>query len=215
MAKDIPTFRVDIAEGMIPVDTVATSRLFAYCIEADKGPINTPTLVTSNKEALRTFGVDFEPHFYQNPEGVVIIRVGFEGTAKGKIEYKNNNKTLLTIESKYEGKCEDKVKVVKNLSEDGYNVSVTIKDIISKKYQGIPTLAQVADKINKVFGNYLVATTSDDYKNITSEPVTLTCTDNSNEGKLLGGSNGKMLNTSEKSQKFLKPLKKLMIQLTD
>ena len=48
MATGIPTFRVDIAEGMIDVDTSA-DRLFAYCIEANKGPINTPTFVSSNK----------------------------------------------------------------------------------------------------------------------------------------------------------------------
>ena len=88
MATGIPTFRVDIAEGMINVDTSA-DRLFAYCIEADKGPINEPTFVASNKEALRKFGTDFAPHFYQNPTGLVITRVGFSDMAPGKIEYKD------------------------------------------------------------------------------------------------------------------------------
>ena len=73
MATGIPTFKVDIAEGMIDVDTSA-DRLFAYCIEADQGPVNVPTFVASNKEALRIFGVDFTPHFYQNPTGLVITK---------------------------------------------------------------------------------------------------------------------------------------------
>ena len=72
MATGIPTFRVDLAEGMIDVDTSA-DRLFAYCIEADKGPINTPRFVSSNKEAMRIFGVDFAPHFYQNQSGIFLL----------------------------------------------------------------------------------------------------------------------------------------------
>ena len=53
MATGIPTFRVDLAEGMIDVSTSA-DRLFAYCVEADKGPINVPTFVASNKECTET-----------------------------------------------------------------------------------------------------------------------------------------------------------------
>ena len=56
MATGIPTFRVDLAEGMIDVDSTSADRLFAYCIEADRGPINEPTFVASNREALKTFG---------------------------------------------------------------------------------------------------------------------------------------------------------------
>ena len=131
MATGIPTFRVDIAEGMIDVDTSA-DRLFAYCIEADKGPVNTPTFVASNKEAMRIFGVDFAPHFYQNPTGLVICRVEFKDMAPGVIEYKGLvevtkeeedeqgnkttttslvEKTLLTVKAISPGPCKHKVKI--------------------------------------------------------------------------------------------------------
>ena len=116
MATGIPTFRVDIAEGMINVDASA-DRLFAYCIEANKGPINTPTLVYSNKEAVRLFGVDFAPHFYQNPTGLVINRVGFTDMEKAQALYKgtvnNEQKTLMTVTAKYEGPCKHTVKIAK------------------------------------------------------------------------------------------------------
>ena len=107
MATGIPTFRVDLAEGMIDVNSTSADRLFAYCIEADRGPINVPTFVASNREALKIFGVDFAPHFYQGSTGLYIIRVGFEGAQPAKVEYKANingqEKTVLTITSVYSG----------------------------------------------------------------------------------------------------------------
>ena len=66
MATSIPTFKLEISEGMIDVDQSA-DRLFGYCIEASKGPVLEPTFVASNAEAKRIFGIDFAPHFYQKP----------------------------------------------------------------------------------------------------------------------------------------------------
>ena len=86
MATGIPTFRVDLAEGMIDITDTSADRLFAYCIEADRGPINEPTFIASNKEAKKIFGVDFAPHFYQGSTGLIIVRVGFEGAQSAKIE---------------------------------------------------------------------------------------------------------------------------------
>lgn len=163
MATGIPTFRVDIAEGMIDVDTSA-DRLFAYCIEADQGPVNIPTFVASNKEALRIFGVDFAPHFYQNPTGLVINRVGFTDMAKGKIEYKDKNgKLLLTVEAKYPGPCKHKVKIAPALVGDGLSLTVDIDGVTSKNYQNLRTLKKVADRINNRFSDFLKATLVDDF----------------------------------------------------
>ena len=110
MVNGIPIFRVELAEGLIDAQNNA-ERTFGYCIEANKGPINKPTFIASNKEAINKFGIDFAPHFYQNPTGLVIVRVGFEGAKAGQIEYKAKftenetevQKTVLTIKAKSPG----------------------------------------------------------------------------------------------------------------
>lgn len=164
MATGIPTFRVDLAEGMIDVDTSA-DRLFAYCVEADKGPVNTPTFVASNKEAMRIFGVDFAPHFYQSPTGLVITRVGFTDMAPGKIEYKDKTgKIVLTVEAKSPGPCKHKVKIAPALVGDGLSLTVDIDGITSKNYQNLRTLKKVAERINSRFSDFLHATLADDFK---------------------------------------------------
>ena len=196
MATGIPTFRVDLAEGMIDVDTSA-DRLFAYCVEADKGPVNVPTFVASNKEAMRIFGVDFAPHFYQSPTGLVIVRVGFSDMAPGKIEYKDDaGKTVMVVESTSPGPCKHKVKIAPALVGDGLSLTVNIDGVTSKNYQNLKTLKKVADRINSRFSNYLKATLTSDYNEATFDNKTIT-TDNT-DGTLSGGTNGYMLDATGK-----------------
>lgn len=224
MATGIPTFRVDLAEGMIDVDTSA-DRLFAYCIEADKGPVNTPTFVASNKEAMRIFGVDFAPHFYQNPTGLVLTRVGFTDMAPGQIEYKGlvevpikdeegnvtgtklEDKVLLTIKATSPGPCKHKVKVAQALVGDGLSLTVDIDGVTSKNYQNLKSLKKVAERINNRFSNYLVATLNKDFDEATfkNENFNVVVTQESGKekkvprkttGELLGGTNGYMLDTT-------------------
>ena len=76
MVNGIPIFRVELAEGLIDADNNA-ERIFGYCIEANKGPVNEPIYVASNAEAKRIFGVNFAPHFYQKGSGLILCRVGF------------------------------------------------------------------------------------------------------------------------------------------
>ena len=217
MATGIPTFKVDIAEGMINVDTSA-DRLFAYCIEADKGPINEPTFVASNKEALRKFGKDFAPHFYQNPTGLVIIRVGFDGAKEGEIVYsgkKTGSQTadkLLTIKARYPGPCKHKVIINHSLIGDGLSLSVVIDDVTSKNYQNLKDLKKVAERINSRFGDFLVAEFELDsngvplYDELENDKKTrkylnanLVFPEN-NTGDLVGGTNGYMLRSSDQQK---------------
>ena len=197
MATGIPTFRVDISEGIIDVDTSA-DRLFAYCIEADRGPVNTPKYVASNKEAQRIFGkqnADFAAHFYQNPTGLVINRVGFSDMKKGSRSYKGKvsgvEKTLLTITAKYEGPCKHTVKITKSLVGKGLNLVIDIDEVTSKKYQNIKTLKLVADKINNNFSDFIKAELTTDYNEKTFKNSDFI---DDTTGTLDGGSNGVMLN---------------------
>ena len=217
MATGIPTFRVDIAEGMIDVDTSA-DRLFAYCIEADKGPINTPRFVSSNKEAMRIFGVDFAPHFYQNPTGLVIVRVGFEGAKEGEIVYKgkktgsDTEDALLTIKAKYPGPCKHKVKINHALIGDGLSLTIYIDGVTSKNYQNLKDLKKVAERINNRFSDFLEAKfTLDENGNIIYDELendrktrkylnsNLVLPDN-NDGALAGGTNGYMLRAKDQQK---------------
>lgn len=202
MATGIPTFRVDLAEGMIDVDTSA-DRLFAYCVEADKGPVNVPTFVASNKEALRIFGIDFAPHFYQNPTGLVITRVGFTDMATGKIEYKDKTgKVVLTVEATSPGPCKHKVKIAPALVGDGLSLTVDIDGVTSKNYQNLRTLKKVAERINNRFSEFLHATLAEDFKEAefnnkdldVPNMDTLTEEEKAKVGLLTGGTNGYMLN---------------------
>lgn len=180
MATSIPTFKLDITEGMIDVNASA-DRLYGYCIEASKGPVMEPTFCASANEVQRLFGVDFKPHFYQNPTGIVICRVAFDGMEKAKVEYKAkalkkkedsneyeidstaaNEFVVLTIESTTEGPSNSKVTIEKSKSGSGYNVSITT-DATSKTYQNVSTLEKVVRKINSRFGTYLKASLSREY----------------------------------------------------
>ena len=219
MATSIPTFKLDISEGMIDVNTSA-DRLYGYCIEADKGPVMVPTFCASSKEAKRIFGVDFLPHFYQNPTGIVICRVEFDNMAKGEVDFKaypldeqgavDTNGTpfvALKIQAKTEGPCNDRVVINKSSSGNGYNVAITTS-VTSKTYQNVPTLEKIVKKIESRFGNYLHAELTDEYKAQTDSkkgqgkkflrdqfifPSPEELLDG--YGNLVGGSNGTMKNT--------------------
>lgn len=179
MATSIPTFKLQISEGMIDVDQSA-DRLFGYCVEAPKGPVLDPIFVASNTEAKRIFGVDFAPHFFQKPTGLVICRVGFEKMAKAKIVYqaypmKNtetdnskppvwevdkteaNKRNILSVEASSDGASNHRVLITKSLTGAGYNLSVTIDGVTAKNYQNLRNLTSVVKKINSKFGNYLEA----------------------------------------------------------
>ena len=52
MVNSIPTFKLDVSEGIIDVDRSA-DRLFGYCVEASKGPVLEPIFVASNTEAKK------------------------------------------------------------------------------------------------------------------------------------------------------------------
>lgn len=174
MATGIPTFRLELSEGIVDVDTSA-DRLFGYCIEAKKGPVMEPTYVASSAEAERIFGVDFAPHFYQKPTGLVICRVGFDGMKESSITYKiykhktpitdDNDQILETekipaivISSTTKGTANYKVNISRSLtSTKTYSLTVTIDGVTSRKYQSLPNLESIVKRINNKFGQYLYA----------------------------------------------------------
>ena len=84
--KSYPTFQLKISEEPIYNDASKT-KLFGYAIEAPRGPVGEPTYVASNEEAVRIFGVDFAPHFYQKPTGLILTRVGLPNAKSASITY--------------------------------------------------------------------------------------------------------------------------------
>ena len=96
--KSYPTFQLKISEEAIYSNT-SKERLFGYAIEAPKGPINEPTFVASNEEAIRIFGVDFAPHFYQKGGGIIITRVGLPNAKSASITYCVETTTTQTQEN--------------------------------------------------------------------------------------------------------------------
>ena len=205
MAENIPTFRVNIDEAGIVDADASADRLFAYCIEADRGPVMEPKFIASATEAQRLYGVDFRPHFYQNPTGLLITRVGFEDMKYAYVEYKayplkdgeNDTRvpdtsaepeTVLTIAAKYEGPCKHKVKIVKAASSgEGFNLTVDIDDgvregedklLISKQYQNL-SLEEIVSRINRTFGDFIQAKLHEDNYEAKYVPVGVTPEENS------------------------------------
>ena len=93
--KSYPTFQLKISEEAI-YSNASKEKLFGYAIEAPKGPIDEPTFIASNEEALKTFGVDFAPHFYQKSGGLVITRVGLPNAQSASITYCVKTTTVST-----------------------------------------------------------------------------------------------------------------------
>lgn len=168
MVVSIPTFRLKITEGLIDVDTSA-DRLFGYCIEAPKGPVMEPTFVASAAEAEEMFGVNFKPHFYQKPTGLVICRVGFDLMKKASFTWNVNLNTdaegekdivpAITIEAVDPGVVNHKFLIAPSLSNvSTYSLTVDINGVTSKKYQSLPNLKSIVKRINNKFGAYVKAT---------------------------------------------------------
>ena len=56
---------------------------WATTVEATKGPVNQPTLVTTANQAFAIFGVDMRPYFAQGAESLIIVRVAAGEPTKG------------------------------------------------------------------------------------------------------------------------------------
>lgn len=181
MVKGIPIFKVTLAEGLFNQD-VNHDKLFAYAIEANKGPIGEPTYISSAEEGMRIFGVNFAPHFYQGGSTIVVYRVAFKGSAAPSLTYKayttdytleqlNPLKTetyiapenresidVLKITSTRNGTPKHKVNLCQSVTNaNAYNLTVTIDGVGSKKYQNISSLENVKKKINNKFADYIKA----------------------------------------------------------
>ena len=208
MVESIPTFRLTISEGGLDIEENA-DKLFGYCVEANKGPILTPTFCSTNEQVKKIFGLDFAPHFYQNPTGVVICRVGFPNAKSSSIAYQMTEKeatvpdspetiTILKVESVEKGTTPIVVNVTENaLSAGTYNLYIKIPDVLEKTYNAIPSLFSVCKRLNSNYGTYIKATYDPDNKlaTLSKEETDFDFVADSNNGALQGGSIGVYTNT--------------------
>ena len=219
MVKGIPIFKVTLTEGLFNQD-INSDKLFAYAIEANKGPIGEPIHVSSAEEAMRIFGVNFAPHFYQGGSGLVLYRVAFKDATAPSLIYKayttdytveqlnsiapENRETVdvLKITATTPGTPKHKVNLCQSITNaNAYNLTVTIEGVGSKKYQNISSLANVVKRINSKFAEYIQAellVDEDELKNNGYKPSRLFYSQDE-QGNVIdtlsGGSNGKMLKT--------------------
>lgn len=178
--KSYPTFQLKISEEAI-YSNASKERLFGYAIEAPKGPINKPTFIASNDEAIKTFGIDFAPHFYQKSGGLIITRIGLPNAKSASITYCVETTTITTTPAEEEGQeasvtetktymeaftitAVDKgesnirVKVIKSLGvTGGYTLIVDIPDVTSRTINNLPTIRDIVKTINNKFAAYLKA----------------------------------------------------------
>lgn len=164
MVNGIPIYKVDFAEGLLKRE-FDSSKTFGYCIEANKGPVGEPIYISSNSEAMRIFGVNFAPHFYQKGTGIKVCRVEFPGMTAPSLTYKakvadsgDDTVDVLKVTSTTPGTAQHQVNIVKSpTSSKAYNLTVTIEGVGSKKYQNLSSLANVVKKINSKFADYITA----------------------------------------------------------
>lgn len=178
--KSYPTFQLKISEEAIYTNA-SRDRLFGYAVEAPKGPIDTPTFIASNEEAIQTFGIDFAPHFYQKSGGLIVTRVGLPNAKSASITYCVKTTTTTTTPPEQEGgeptvssttsymeafvvtavdKGESaiKVKVIESLGvTGGYTLIVDIPDVTSRTFNNLATFRDIVKTINNHFAAYLKA----------------------------------------------------------
>ena len=210
MVVNIPTFRLRVSNGALETER-DPEYLFAYVIEAPKGPVLKPTFVQSNAEALEIFGVDFAAHFNQNPQGLLLLRVAYKDMKAASVTYKVEGLDDIIIKrnSKGTGTGTTIVAISKDPDYTGYRLVLKIPELGNKTYKGIKNLKTVFQRINNIAGEYLeiendpaliskekdeekyaiVAQTGDVVPDITDSTNTENATD---LGKLQGGSNGKI-----------------------
>ena len=193
--KSYPTFILKMSEEPI-YRNASKDKLFGYVIEAPKGPINEPTYIASNEEAIQTFGVDFAPHFYQQPTGLVLIRVGIPDAKEASITYnKAGDVPCFKVTAVDKGESDIKVKVIKSLGlSGGYQVTVTIPNVISRTFSSLENATAIVKTINNKFAKYIKA----ELLEAEAAGEELIAPDSST-GALTGGSFGKLFasNTTE------------------
>ena len=170
--KSYPTFRLKISEEAVYTNA-SKDKLFGYAIEAPKGPVDEPTYIASNEEAMSVFGINFAPHFYQKSTGIVITRVGLPNSESASISYYVKTTTAateqgadptvsykeaFTITAVDKGQSDIVVKVIPSIGVGGgWSLIVDIPNVISQTYNTLPTFRDVVKTINNKFGSYLRA----------------------------------------------------------
>ena len=194
--KSYPTFQLKISEEAIYANS-SKEKLFGYAIEAPKGPVEEPTFIASNDEAIKTFGINFAPHFYQKSGGLIITRVGLPNAKSASITYCVKTTTTTTTPAAEEGGepttststaykeafvvtavdkgvSDIKVKVIESLSvTGGYTLIVDIPDVTSRTFSNLTTIRDIVKTINNKFATYLKAEQkADPNTNITINTLT-------------------------------------------
>ena len=193
--KSYPTFQLKISEEAIYANS-SKERLFGYAIEAPKGPVEEPTFIASNDEAIKTFGINFAPHFYQKSGGLIITRVGLPNAKSASITYCIKTTTTTTTSAAEEGGqttststaykeafvvtavdkgvSDIKVKVIESLGvTGGYTLIVDIPGVTSRTFSNLTTIRDIVKTINNKFATYLKAEQkADPNTNITINELT-------------------------------------------
>lgn len=193
--KSYPTFQLKISEEAIYANS-SKEKLFGYAIEAPKGPVEEPTFIASNDEAIKTFGINFAPHFYQKSGGLIITRVGLPNAKSASITYCVKTTTTTTTSAAEEGGqttststaykeafvvtavdkgvSDIKVKVIESLGvTGGYTLIVDIPDVTSRTFSNLTTIRDIVKTINNKFATYLKAEQkADPNTNITINELT-------------------------------------------
>lgn len=164
MVKNIPTLEMKVSEGFLDENADA-SRAFGYCVEGVSGPVLEPTFVYSNNEALKIFGCDFEPHFKQNPTGLIVTRVSYPGMKRESLSYTTDvtgsTLEILNFESITYGSRPNPmaIKIVNSvLTENAYDLTISIPEAnIVKFYKGVRDIFTIVKRVSNNYSEFIKA----------------------------------------------------------
>lgn len=159
MAGELLASKIVIQESepSIPGLPVVQSSVLAALGKATRGPLNTPTLVTSFDEYVRTFG-DFtsgfelplalRAFFLNGGRTAYVVRAGTGGTAATQTFADVSPATTLTLTATSVGTWGNSVVVYIKAASDGvatdYNLEVAVNGFVVERFSNISNLSSTA-----------------------------------------------------------------------
>jgi len=164
------------------VGEVLPDRIWATCVETNKGPLMTPVLVTSPEQAKDIFNFDATAYFKVGGQGLRLVRVGSGSVAKAEYTVQDTNNTdLFTLTAKSEGTFEILINTMPYYGT-GFTCNISAEGYTTEYNEGINTIQNLVKLIN----NKSKLVTAE----FIAEPTTGETIETNLNTALTGGSNG-------------------------
>lgn len=147
MVERQPGIRVTV-RNTAQVGDVSPDRIWATCIETNKGPLMDPKLITSAEEAKDIFNFDASGFFNSGGQGLKLIRVGSGDVEKASCIIQDTEENdLLKLTAKSGGTFEILVNTMPYYGS-GYTCNISASGYTTEYNEGINTIINLVKLIN-------------------------------------------------------------------